>query len=665
MPGVTDKQRLYLNPVSRHPFADPFVIKHKGEYWSYSTGFWRDGRCFGILHSRDLIEWSEVGGAMEALPESHTCYWAPEVHYEDEKFLMYYSVGNETRMQIRVAVAGDPAGPFEDSGRGLTAEEFAIDPHVFVDDDGSKYLFYATDFLTHTHIGTGTVMDRMTDAFTLAGHPRPVTRARYDWQVYDPQRAEKGGVRWHTVEGPSVIKRKGRYYQMFSGGNWKNISYGVSYAFTDDIQTREEWRQASDGVRVLPILRTLPGLVIGPGHNSVVRGPDNQQWFCVYHRWAEDNSARLMCIDRLDWVGKELIVIGPGTSPQPAPTTATVTDFFDVDRREGLGENWDCLSGLWAVRDNNACQEAMEIEAEARLRLKLDYFVAELSARAMQSSKNGGYGFVIRNAGAILLRILLLPEQNCVCILTAEEDCIHEEVFPLPARFAKQAFHLFRVEVNGERVCFRIDEASLQWQGRLKADAESFSLNTRNAAACFAGFSLTAGWEDLFIRQSEDAAETGWKVESGEWTAGRGELVQKNWDAMDARIVKTLTLNTYELVVNARIIGGLSPASGYGVFLRGQAGGFLSLAMRRTEGGWVLAAERPDKMDVFSLPENFDPNEFHQLRLRKAGRSVSLGLPSYSLGEIECELETTQIELVSRQAEVAFEMVRVTALNLP
>src|SRR5918912_517933 len=217
---------------------------------------------------------------------------------------MYYSVGNEERMQIRVAVADHPAGPFVDSGRALTAEEFAIDPHVFVDDDGARYLFYATDFLTHSHIGTGTVCDRLVDPFTLEGRPRPVTRARYDWQVYDPARREKGGVRWHTVEGPFVLKRKGRYYEMFSGGNWKNVSYGGSFATTDDLGETEEWEQAADGERVLPIMRTVPGEVIGPGHNSVVRGPDNLQLFCVYHRWQSEVNDRVLAIDRLDWAGE-------------------------------------------------------------------------------------------------------------------------------------------------------------------------------------------------------------------------------------------------------------------------------------------------------------------------------------------------------------------------
>src|ERR1044072_3929441 len=147
------------------------------------------------MHSRDLVEWRELAGALEPLPENYTCYWAPEVTYYNGRFLMYYSVGNEERMQIRVAVAGHPAGPFVDSGHRLTSEEFAIDPHVFEDEDGSRYLFYATDFLTHTHIGTGTVMDRMIDPFTLAGHARPVARARYDWQGDEAMAGQKRGRR--------------------------------------------------------------------------------------------------------------------------------------------------------------------------------------------------------------------------------------------------------------------------------------------------------------------------------------------------------------------------------------------------------------------------------------------------------------------------------------
>jgi beta-xylosidase len=334
--------RTWCNPVWPGSFPDPFVLEHQGEYWGYCTGVWQDGRCFGILHSPDLIHWEPRPGALAPLPGNHPCYWAPEVAYGHGRFYLYYSVGNEETMEIRVAVAGHPAGPFTDSGRRLTSEPFAIDPHVFTARDGSRWLFYAADFLDRPHIGTGTVRDRLLDPFTLAGAPQPVTLPRYDWQVYHPCRPEKGNVRWHTVEGPFVLERKGVLYQMFSGGNWQNPTYGVSYATSHDITAPGEWEQAADGERVLPILRTLRGPdgdVIGPGHNSVVRGPDGRQLYCVYHRWSPglDNhaGARVLCIDRLDWAGERMFILGPTTTPQRAPADAGAPGWEELFEEDG------------------------------------------------------------------------------------------------------------------------------------------------------------------------------------------------------------------------------------------------------------------------------------------------------------------------------------------
>lgn len=366
--------RTYLNPVYPRSFPDPFVLKFRGEYWGYCTGFWNDGRAFGILHSRDLVEWKERPGAMEPLPGGHTCYWAPEVTYADGRFYLYYSVGNEERMEIRVAVAEHPAGPFTDSGRRLTNEPFAIDAHVFLDRDGTRWLFYATDFLTHSHIGTGTVRDRMIDPFTLAGDPRPVTLPRHDWHVYHPNRPEKGGVRWHTVEGPFVLEREGVYYQMFSGGNWQNPTYGVSYATTEEgPRSLAEWTQEE-----LPILRTT-GEVVGPGHNSVVRGPDNRQLWCIYHRWSPDSSARVLAIDPLDWEGRRMRIAGPSTTPQPVPRLPTVAAFLD--------EPLVLASG-----------------GEHGLETGASSFLLEVSARALGDS--GGFGIALRNREGELLRAM-------------------------------------------------------------------------------------------------------------------------------------------------------------------------------------------------------------------------------------------------------------------
>jgi hypothetical protein len=181
-------------------------------------------------------------------------------------------------------------------------------------------------------VGTGTVRDRLLDPFTLEGNPRPVALPRHDWHVYHPNRPEKGGVRWHTVEGPFVLRRKGMLYEMFSGGNWQNPTYGVSYATARNLNGTAEWEQAD-----LPILRS-EGEVVGPGHNSAVRGPDNRQLWCVYHRWSAGLKERVLAIDPLDWAGERMLVLGPTTAPRPAPNAPTISDLLDAPAAVAAGE---------------------------------------------------------------------------------------------------------------------------------------------------------------------------------------------------------------------------------------------------------------------------------------------------------------------------------------
>src|SRR5205085_255324 len=121
-----------------------------------------------------------------------------------------------------------------------------------------------------------------------------------------------------------VLRRKGVYYEMFSGGNWQNPTYGVSYAKARSLDGTGEWEQAD-----LPILRS-GGEVVGPGHNSAVRGPDNRQMWCVYHRWSAGSKERVLAIDPLDWAGERMLVLGPTTTPQPAPNPPMISDLLDA-----------------------------------------------------------------------------------------------------------------------------------------------------------------------------------------------------------------------------------------------------------------------------------------------------------------------------------------------
>jgi GH43 family beta-xylosidase len=622
----------YQNPVWPRSFADPFVLKHGGEYWAYCTGFQEDGRAFGILRSRDLMDWQPQAGALEPLPGGHTCYWAPEVTYDNGRFYLYYSVGNEETMEIRVAVAQDPAGPFEDSGHGLTRETFAIDAHVHLAADGTRWLFYATDFLERSHVGTGTVRDRMLDPFTLAGEPRPVTLPRHDWHLYHPTRPEKAGARWHTVEGSFVLRRKTLQYQMFSGGNWQNPTYGVSYATSGDVSGEEEWTQAADGDRVLPVLRTT-GEVVGPGHNSVVRGPDNRQLWCVYHRWSPGLSARVMAIDPLDWAGERLLVLGPSTAPRPAPQVPT-------------------LDEPGPLRVDTGREEWREAGAGS--------FLCEVSARALEApGGDAGFGLVLRGDGGPLLRYLVRGAS--LRASWRQGDGWRHQELPLPPGFDPQAVHLFRLEVDGTRASAVLDDVTAPWSGRIEEPVTAIGLTADWLAAEFSGLALTAGWEDLFLLE-----DSGWELleaGSGDWRVEEGRLRQRAPGASSV-LVKGPAFEDYELVVNARLDRDAGLHRGWEILPAvAEDDPGLRLALERgdaAEDGWVLTARRGRDYRTFSLPAAFDPFVDQQLRFRKEGEKVEVAWEGMALGTLEAPAGPARVGVGSRRAAVSFEAVRVT-----
>ncbi|MGO4592321.1 glycoside hydrolase family 43 protein [Leifsonia sp. 2TAF2] len=299
--AVTDaavRVTRHWGPVWPGYFADPFVLRlSDGGYVAYGTHPGSEGdRVFEALVSPDLTEWTSAGPVLERVADTlGDDYWAPEVAEAAGAFWMYYSVGRGIEgHHLRVARSDSPTGPFRDLGVDLTPDElFAIDAHPFRDADGRWYLFFARDVLDHERPGTHLAVAPLDPGMaSLAGPPVPVLAPNADWQLYERDRLIHGRrFDWHTLEGPAVVLRDGRYWLTYSGGAWTGPGYAVGVATAEHVLG--PWSHLEQ-----PALLRSGGDLRGPGHNSLTVAPDGTD-IIAFHSWNADATARQLHLGSL------------------------------------------------------------------------------------------------------------------------------------------------------------------------------------------------------------------------------------------------------------------------------------------------------------------------------------------------------------------------------
>lgn len=241
-------------------YADPHLTVFDGRFYIYPTTDGSDGwqsTSFRAFSSWDLAEWTDHG-VVFSLPEdtgwAREHAWAPAVSRRAGLYYLYYTAEKEN---IGVAVAPAPTGPFKDLGSPLIAEGDypgrAIDPNVFVDEDGAAYLYW----------GNG------------VAH---VVRLNEDMVSFDPS-AVVSWVPTAYCEAANVHRRGDVYYLSWSENDTRDENYRVRYATA----TSPFGPWTDRGV----LLEKAPGRgIYATGHHSIVRIPDSDEWLIAYHRFA-------------------------------------------------------------------------------------------------------------------------------------------------------------------------------------------------------------------------------------------------------------------------------------------------------------------------------------------------------------------------------------------
>lgn len=231
---------------SQVPFADPFVLLHDDVYYAYGTHS-EDG--IEVYTSSDLEKWKYAGLALHRRNTNQTrWFWAPEVYHIQGKFYMFYS-SNE---RLYVAQSQLPQGPFVQHGgpllHGLLGDAYCIDSTVFVDADGSVWMFFVRN-----DDGNCIWQVRLSEDYLT---PEPST-LRKCFAV---------SAAWENIwprvnEGPSILYRDGTYYLTYSANSYESQDYAIGYATSKSICG--PWKKSERN----PILHRIEGLY-GTGHHT-------------------------------------------------------------------------------------------------------------------------------------------------------------------------------------------------------------------------------------------------------------------------------------------------------------------------------------------------------------------------------------------------------------
>jgi len=281
------------NSPQKIPFGDPFIVLHEGKYYAYGT-HGTDG--IEVYVSDDLHTWRGPVGAKGGLALhkddvwADRWFWAPEIYFVNGKFYMYYSADEH----ICVATSDSPLGPFTQKvKKPMIENEKAIDNSLFIDGDGTPYLFFDR-FNDGLNIWVAELEENLLEI--KPGTMHKCINVSQEWEEVWPR----------VNEGPFVLKRNGKYFMTYSANSYESPFYGIGFATADKITG--PWKKYENN----PIWQK-PGDLVGVGHSAFFTDKDGNLRIVFHaHNSKENIHPRNMYISTVTFEevnGEEIIKI--------------------------------------------------------------------------------------------------------------------------------------------------------------------------------------------------------------------------------------------------------------------------------------------------------------------------------------------------------------------
>lgn len=250
--------QMYHNPIRTGMFPDPSIVRVDDNYYMVNSSFIYFP-CIPVSVSKDLVHWKIIGYAITDPEwanidhlEGGRGYWAPDISYYDGKFYITATYrmnddGTVYRKQIVVSSV-NPEGPYS---KPAIIDEDGIDPSIFNDEDGRRYM----------------LLNRGARIFELN---KDATK-----QISEATLLYYGDNK-RAPEGPHLLKKDG-YYYLFQAEGGTGPGHRISVARSKTLMGCYEPCPYN------PIMRQTDesAMIQRCGHGKPVQ-TQNGQWYMVY-----------------------------------------------------------------------------------------------------------------------------------------------------------------------------------------------------------------------------------------------------------------------------------------------------------------------------------------------------------------------------------------------
>ncbi|KAF4458596.1 Alpha-N-arabinofuranosidase 2 [Fusarium albosuccineum] len=275
--GLFSSASAFTNPIRNPGGGDPQVTYFDGYYYLISTEW----------TNLQLSRAKTIEGLKTATPKviytdsnaSRCCnVWAPEIHYFDGKWYLYYTAGlsgdNLTGQRSHVLKGG--ASPWDSWSYGAQlTTDWGIDGTILRFNGWGNYFVYSC--MTGVQYQS-TCVRKLGADYTSVGSLSIISQPDQSW--------EKSGT--PVQEGQNALYFGGKTY----------IAYSANYCWTPDYCVALlEWDGKTDPAKAAAwkksngcVLKSGNGSY-GTGHNSFFRSPNGQETWITFHATSNKNGA--------------------------------------------------------------------------------------------------------------------------------------------------------------------------------------------------------------------------------------------------------------------------------------------------------------------------------------------------------------------------------------